>query len=80
MTQPLVDSGEFRRISEREVPWPAFVISARNDFLDTNADALRRALAIVATYCQILRDGDGSAQFVSEACDIAPADAKRWLP
>lgn len=79
MTQPLVDSGEFRRIGEREVPWPAFVISARNDFLETNADALRTALDIVAIYCQKLKDGDESAQLISDACGIAPADARRWL-
>ena len=79
MTQPLVDSGEFRRIGEREVPWPAFVTSARNDFLETNADALRTVLAIVATYCQKLKDGGESTQLISDACGIAQADAERWL-
>ena len=79
MTQPLVDSGEFRRIGEREVPWPAFVISARNDFLETNADALRAALDIVANYCQKLKNDDESVRLISDACDIAPADAERWL-
>ena len=79
MTQPLVDSGEFRRIGEREVPWPAFVISARNDFLETNADALRAALDIVANYCQKLKDDDESVRLISDACDIALADAERWL-
>jgi len=79
MTQPLVDSGEFRRIGEREVPWPAFVTSARNDFLETNADALRTVLAIVATYCQKLKDGDESTRLISDACGIAQADAERWL-
>jgi len=79
MTQPLVDAGEFRRIGEREVPWPAFVISARNDFLETSADALRTILEIVTTYCQKLKDGDESALFISDACCIAPADAERWL-
>ena len=79
MTQPLVDSGEFRRIGEREVPWPAFVISARNDFLKTNAAALRAVLDIVATYCQDLKTDDESAQYISDTCSITPADAERWL-
>ena len=79
MTQPLVDSGEFRRIGEREVPWPAFVISARNDFLKTNAAALRALLDIVATYCQDLKTDDESAQYISDTCSISPADAERWL-
>ena len=79
MTQPLVDSGEFRRIGEREVPWPAFVVSARKDFLETHVDTLRTALDIVATYCQKLKNGDDSARLISDACGIAPADAERWL-
>ena len=79
MTQPLVDAGEFRRIGERKVPWPAFVISARNDFLQMNADALRSALEIVAAYCKKLKDGNESALLISEACGIAATDAKRWL-
>jgi ABC-type nitrate/sulfonate/bicarbonate transport system substrate-binding protein len=79
MTQPLVDSGEFRRIGEREVPWPAFVVSARNDFLEKNANALRAALDIVATYCEKLKHDDKSAQLISNTYGIAPADAERWL-
>lgn len=79
MTQPLVDSGEFRRIGEREVPWPAFVVSASNDFLKKNAYALHAALDIVATYCQKLKDGHDSASFISDACSISRADAERWL-
>lgn len=79
MTQPLVDSGEFRRIGEREVPWPAFVVSARSDFLEKKADSLRTVLDIVATYCEKLRHDNKSAQLISNTYGIAPADAERWL-
>jgi ABC-type nitrate/sulfonate/bicarbonate transport system substrate-binding protein len=79
MTQPLVDAGEFRRIGEREVPWPAFVVSARNDFLKKHSVALRSALNIVAGYCQRLKDRGDAAQLISDTYDIASADAERWL-
>jgi hypothetical protein len=74
-----VDAGEFRRIGEREVPWPAFVVSARNDFLKKHSVALRSALNIVAGYCQRLKDRDDAAQLISDTYDIASADAERWL-
>lgn len=59
--------------------WPAFVVSASNDFLKKNATALRTALQIVATCCQKLKNGHDSASFISDACGISPADARRWL-
>jgi len=79
MTQPLVDCGEFRRVGEREVPWPAFVVSARRDFLDAHATRLRAVLKIVASYCVTLKHGHGSAKLISDTYGIALADAERWL-
>ena len=51
-TQPLVDSGEFRRIGERIVPWPAFVVCARNEFLANNNVGIRQVLTVVDEYCE----------------------------
>lgn len=79
MTQPLVDSGEFRRIGERAVPWPAFVVSVRNDVLETCGDDVRKVLDIVAGYAQRLKTGADSAHRVSETYGIELRDAERWL-
>jgi ABC-type nitrate/sulfonate/bicarbonate transport system substrate-binding protein len=79
MTQPLVDSGEFRRIGEREVPWPAFVVSARDWLLESHATEVRGALDIVAGYAQRLKTGADSAHVVSDIYDIGLRDAERWL-
>ena len=46
MTKPLVDSGEFRRVGERVVPWPAFVASARREFIESDSERLHRALLV----------------------------------
>ena len=72
MTQPLVDSGEFRRIGERAVPWTAFVVSVRNDVLETCGDDVRNVLDIVAGYAQRLKTGADSAHRVSETYGIEP--------
>lgn len=79
MTQPLVDAGEFRRVGEREVPWPAFVVSVRDDLLAANADAIRDALDIVANYAQRFKTSPDAAQAISQTYGIAPRDAERWL-
>ena len=77
--QPLVDSGEFRRVGEREVPWPAFVVSVRNDLLASQAAEIRSALDIVAGYARRLKTSAASAQLISDTYGLKPVDAERWL-
>ena len=79
MTQPLVDAGEFRRIGERVVPWPAFVISARREYLSHGADDLRRCLDIVAGYAARLKRDPDSAELISTTYAIDLSDASAWL-
>ncbi len=79
MTQPLVDRGEFRRIGEREVPWPAFVASVRRDVLDRVAAVVRRALDIAADYAVRLRADPGAAQRIAHTYAIEVSDAAAWL-
>jgi len=79
MTQPLVDSGEFRRVGVREVPWPAFVVSARRDYIAGQSATLRAALEVVRVFAERLKDGEDSAQLISRTYDIEQADAESWL-
>lgn len=79
MTQPLVDSGEFRRVGERVVPWPAFVVSVRADYLDAHQADISSVLKIVARYAAEFHSGSKSAELVSETYDISLADAQSWL-
>lgn len=79
MTQPYVDNGEFRRIGERKVPWPAFVVSVRRDFIAENASAARQMLDIVARYANNLKRRKSAANLIAETYVIKPADAERWL-
>ncbi|MFK7049924.1 MULTISPECIES: substrate-binding domain-containing protein [Flavobacterium] len=47
MTQPLVDQGIFKRISECPTPWPSFVIAVRNEFIQNNSATLELILEII---------------------------------
>ncbi len=79
MTQPLVDSGEFRRIGERVVPWPAFAVSVRADYLDRHSAAVRVALEIVAEFTRQLKRDPDAARQISEAYGIGDENARSWL-
>jgi len=79
MTQPLVDSGEFRRIGERIVPWPAFVVSARREFLATGAEHLATALDIAAESARKLKAQDDAAKIIAGRYGITRKGAEEWL-
>ncbi len=79
MTQPLVDSGEFRRIGERIVPWPAFVVSAHPAALDSHGDRLKSVLDIVQETAASLQASPASPSRIAEAYGIGVSDAAAWL-
>ena len=79
MTQPLVDAGEFRRVGEREVPWPAVVVSARRDYLAEHSATLRAVLEMVRAQAERFKNGEDSALLVSRTYDMELADACSWL-
>ena len=79
MTQPLVDSGEFRRIGERVVPWPAFVACARNDVIAGQGAVLRRVLDRVARVASDFHGSPEAAEKIAVRYGIRPDDAARWL-
>ena len=79
MTQPLVDSGEFRRIGERVVPWPAFVVAVHNDALERHAGQLRAVLDVVWSTAKSLQASADGASRVAAAYGISESDAAAWL-
>ncbi len=79
MAQPLVDAGEFRRIGERVVPWPAFSISVRHEVAQQQGAELRRVFDAAWEYSQRLREMDDGASLISTRYGITPEDASRWL-
>jgi ABC-type nitrate/sulfonate/bicarbonate transport system substrate-binding protein len=79
MTQPLVDSGEFRRVGQREVPWPAFAVSVRRQILSSHARQIRAVLDVAARYANKLKRRKSAAALIADTYGIRLADAESWL-
>ena len=79
MTQPLVDAGEFRRVGERAVPWPAFVVSVRREYLHEDSGALRQVLDIVSEFAEQLKNRRDAAELISRTYGIEISDSQAWL-
>lgn len=79
ITQPLVDSGEFRRVGERIVPWPAFVVTTRTDVLQQHDASIRKMLEIVETECQRFKESSDATKIVSERFSMKLEDSEQWF-
>lgn len=79
MTQPLVDSGEFRRVGKRAVPWPAFVVSVQRDALSQHGEILRAVLDTVASEAQKLMTLPDAVDRIADTYGISARDADAWL-
>jgi len=79
MTQPLVDSGEFRRVGQREVPWPAFAVSVRRQILGSHAQQVRAVLDVVTRYASNLKRRKTAPSLIADTYGIRLADAEKWL-
>lgn len=79
MTQPLVDAQEFKRVGQRAVPWPAFVVSGRRRLLEEQGPQIRAVLDIAAKFAQNLKRRKSAASLISETYGIKHSNAKRWL-
>lgn len=78
-TQPLVDRGEFRRLDQREVPWPAFVASANLTVIEEHAQHLRQIFEIVDASCEKFKNHPEAIRITSKKFDIKPEDAAAWF-
>ena len=79
MTQPFVDAAEFRRVGEREVPWPAFVVSGRRDVIDARPREIRTVLDIASNEARNLKRRSSAAPEIAETFGIREPDVERWL-
>ncbi len=79
MTQPLVDAAEFRRIGEREVPWPAFVVAGRRDVIEARPREIRAVLDIAVNEARNLKRRSSAAREIAETFGIREPDVLHWL-
>ncbi len=79
MTKPLVDNGEFRRIAERVVPWPAIVVAVRKEFLEMHTDVVRNVLSASNVACQEFACDPAAAQVIADRFQLGWSDSIQWL-
>lgn len=78
MTKPLVDSGEWRRISERPTPWPCFVVVVREEIMNKHAELVSGVLQVVRSYGQQLKFNPEAPALIARRYGLKPEDAKTW--
>lgn len=79
MTQPLVDSGEFRRVGERCVPWPAFVVAVSQQTLNTRGQEIRSVFEVVDRQCKSLMDNPKAVEIIVDRYDLKESEVQVWF-
>lgn len=79
MTQPYVDTGEFRRIGELLTPWPCFMIAVRDEILETRKDEVKTILDIINLEAATLQKSPVAAKTISERYQLKLPDVQTWL-
>lgn len=79
-TQPLVNSGEFRRIGEIPTPWPCFVLVASENALANFPAEVVKVRELVYAKCAELKSRSAlSIDEISTYYGIEKADIKEWF-
>lgn len=79
MTKPLVDTGEFRRITEVRTPWPCFMIAASEKVLHDYPNEVKTILAQINTSCESLMASGQAANIISNRYHLQLEDVNAWL-
>lgn len=79
MTQPYVDTGEFRRIGELLTPWPCFMIAVRDEILETRKDEVKTILDIINLEAGNLQRSPDTAEVISDRYHLKLPDVQTWL-
>lgn len=79
MTQPLVDSGEFRRLGIQPTPWPSFVIAARTETLTGCTTAVGRIVDAVVKQATGLHARDDIVELLTTRYRLSHETVTEWL-
>ncbi len=79
MTSPLVDSGEFARISQLATQWPSFVFAASNRSRASRQLDLAELIRNAQRHAQRFAASRGSATLISERLHLPLGEATAWL-
>ena len=77
-TKPLVDSGEFKLLSECVSPWPCFVIAGTKKVLKNKTEAIKKMLLIINSYCARLMTWLEAPAYIAKKYKLREEDALTW--
>ena len=78
-TQPYVDSGQLRRVGQRTPPWPAFVVSVREQVLEDHAGEIRAILERVNDSCAGLMNDPSAVELISKRYTLRTDETQEWF-
>jgi ABC-type nitrate/sulfonate/bicarbonate transport system substrate-binding protein len=78
-TKPLVDANVFRRIADCPTPWPCFVIAVRQDFIDTETEALKTILKTINNTTTDFKNIPSIDRTIANRYDQKLVDVQQWL-
>ncbi len=78
-TQPLVDSGDLRRVGEIPTPWPAFVLAASESALQNHASLIRKLWDVMLKVCKNFKDREGINRTIAGRYRLDVAQVDQWL-
>lgn len=78
-TKPLVDNGTFRRVGNCPSPWPCFVIAVREEFLQSNKDAVKTILDIVNKTTSEFKEIPSIDKMIANRYEQELEDVQEWL-
>ncbi len=78
-TSPLVAAGEFRRITDCVVPWPAFVVALRTELIATRGAGVRQLLQHVSRQARALARRQGAVAEIAGAYGLDAEQTAQWF-
>lgn len=79
MTQPLVDSGEFRRVGMQPTPWPCFVVAHLADMAPADQAVLHHTLDAVMAEAAAFHHRPDVVDLLTARIGLSEATAREWL-
>lgn len=78
-TQPLVDSGIFRRLDVCPTPWPCFVVACRNAFYKENTRLVNHVLEVINQFTSEFREIPSIDRTLSNRYEQQLEAVREWL-
>jgi len=77
-TKPFVDSGEVKFIGEITTPWSCFMLAARKDYIEKNADLLKNMLEGLHESIEEFNSSPDMERTIAKEYGLQLEDAKAW--